>query len=294
MISSIRGTGNPPAAIAPTRLPMLVPTVASYWRPGVSRARRTPTCAMPRMPPPPSTRTVRGRRWFMKPSCRGSASNAMEWASFFRRLRPGHASRGGQERPDSGTWSVQGLSGSVSIRNLSSCRPPRTALEHEECHLLDPAFPAAGGRAARVAGSRRRAALPAGALPLLALVPETPGRRRDRPGDDPRRRRPRAPAVHDEAGPARGPVRSGAPDGLHPPADARRDPRALAARAQVAPRARRRARESRAALRLHAELPDVHDRSLERARRLRVHAARPRGARRSDRAHVRHREDRLE
>ena len=47
--------------IAPTSPPMLVPTMTSYSIPSRSIAFRTPTCAIPRIPPPPRTSTVRGR-----------------------------------------------------------------------------------------------------------------------------------------------------------------------------------------------------------------------------------------
>ena len=41
--------------------PMLHPTMASTRTPESSSAFQTPTCAVPFIPPPPSTSTVRGR-----------------------------------------------------------------------------------------------------------------------------------------------------------------------------------------------------------------------------------------
>src|SRR5262249_40538907 len=53
--SSISFTGIPPAYAAPMSEPMLVPATSAGLMPRSSRARKTPMCANPFSPPPPST-----------------------------------------------------------------------------------------------------------------------------------------------------------------------------------------------------------------------------------------------
>ena len=53
----------PEAKVPPTSAPMLVPTMQSIGMRISSSTLRTPTCAAPFAPPPPSTRPMRGRAW---------------------------------------------------------------------------------------------------------------------------------------------------------------------------------------------------------------------------------------
>src|SRR5271168_4117107 len=61
MVASICFAVMPLAYRPPTMAPMLVPAMQSMGICRSSRTLRTPICAMPRAPPPDSTRQIRGR-----------------------------------------------------------------------------------------------------------------------------------------------------------------------------------------------------------------------------------------
>src|SRR5277367_4120020 len=61
MVTSICRAVMPLAYKPPTMAPMLVPAMQSMGIFRSSRTLRTPMCAMPRAPPPDSTRQIRGR-----------------------------------------------------------------------------------------------------------------------------------------------------------------------------------------------------------------------------------------
>src|SRR5689334_13099700 len=130
---SIFSIESPPAAIAPTSEPMLVPTIASYSMPSVRSALSTPMCAMPRMPPPPG-------------------------------LSPGR--RAVRRRPNLAPDHV-GLTGRIAkaARHLAACAG---AAHITLAPDLEVAARRARGNAAHGAAALRHR----GALPLLGLLPQ--------------------------------------------------------------------------------------------------------------------------